>query len=111
MTEKEALQRMVDYLGEGIAVLATNKLVPELPTLEDIAGPYRSSVRHLGFGCFKGETPNGSFTFDGGGAMYRVTKDDGSYAWSWSTVSASPAVYADLGIDLDKIKEELAAIA
>jgi len=54
------------------------------------------SVKHLGFGYFEGETPNGKFTFEAGGAMHSYNFEDKS----WLS-------YSKLCVDNDKVLKDL----
>ena len=67
--DRQHLEKMLDLVTRGRAVLTAAEIHPDIPTTTDV-GPRRrlntpEPVRHLGYGLFKA----GDFAFDGGGAM------------------------------------------
>lgn len=111
VSKSEIYQMILDEtVGRGHGVLTGPKIHPDIPDLADAARwPYHSSVEHLGFGFFKGETPSGEFHFDGGGAMRRATDDEGNYV-SWTPLVANSAVLSDLGYDLGAVERALVGL-
>jgi len=97
----EALEVLMKAVMRGTKILTAGEIHDDIPTIHSIGGKYRRSVKHLGFGCFEGETPHGKFTFDGGGAMTR------SHGTAWTYLSADDAVTRDLGYDIRKVKKAL----
>ena len=107
-------EKMLSYLEEGQAVVVASDS-HGLPTLHNFykqdpekTEQYRKTIKHLGFGYFKGHTENGEFEFCGGGAMNYARAEDGTYL-SWTTVNGSPEVLADLDYDIEKAKEVIRA--
>jgi len=110
---REAWEKMLSFLEEGRAVVVAQD-DQGLPTLHNFyrqnpekAQQYWETIKHLGFGCFKGYTEHGEFQFCGGGAMHHV--QTGSRYLSWSPVDGSPEVIADLDYDIEKAKETIKA--
>ena len=111
---REAWETMLSYLEEGRAVVVASDS-HGLPTLHNFykqdpekVEQYRSTIKHQGFGYFYGETENGKFEFNGGGAMMYAKAEDGTYL-SWSPVDCSPEVLKDLDYDMEKVKEIIRA--
>lgn len=105
---REQWEAMLSLLEEGRAVVVASDSYG-LPTLhnfykQDPEKRYFPTIRHLGFGHFKGETESGEFGFCGGGAMSFARAGDGTYL-SWSEVTGTPEVLADLDFDLEAEKE------
>lgn len=107
----EIYQLILDEtVRKGHGVLTGPKIHLDIPTLgESHSWPFHSSVVHLGFGFFKGETPSGEYHFDGGGAMRSATDDEGNYV-SWTPLVATSAVLSDLGYDLGRVERALAEL-
>jgi len=59
-------------------------------------GRYYETVKHLGFGCFKGNTENGAFYFDAGGAMNTYYFSDKSFI-----------SYSKITVDNDSVTKDL----
>ena len=107
MNKQMAYRKLLDVVKENRAIVTASKIHEDIPTIHDIAGEYHSSVRHLGFGLFRGETPDGSFTFDAGRAMRTMYDEEGKYILSWTPLSASPEVLAELGYNMDAVRVAL----
>jgi len=107
---KSEWKTMLSELESGNPIIVAgddwNKKIPELNGF--VPQKYRSSIKHLGYGYFIGETEHGSFKFDGGGAMKHVS-DDGQTI-SWSILQAPPEVLNDLGYKLPEVKKVVASI-
>jgi len=112
---RQAWETMRLLLEKGQAVLVASDK-QGLPTIHDFyrrdpekSEGYRKSIKHLGFGLFKGTTENGEFFFDGGGAMRHVSVgryDEEGYEWlSWCPLSAEPEVLRDLDYDVEAGKQ------
>jgi len=97
----KALQLLLKYIKKGKPILTAQDIHKDVPTIHNFAGRYRSSVEHLGYGLFKGQTNNGEFDFDAGGAMNR----DGGI--SWTTLRADNRVLRDLHYDMRKVRSAL----
>lgn len=95
--KKTTCDRLLDVLRSGSPVLTGGDQIEGVPSIQGFPGKYHPSVRHLGYGCFRGTTEHGEFSFDGGSSMYR--EDD----LSWTKLSASDEVLADLGYDIPKV--------
>ena len=94
---------LLEYVAKkGVPVLTAQDVHKDIPTIHGFAGKYRSSVQHMGFGCFVGKTEHGEFTFDGGGAM----NHDGGISWTVLTVD-DEHVLRDLGYDMRKVQRAL----
>ena len=107
---REQWEAMLSLLEGGRAVVVASDSYG-LPTLHNFykqdpekTERYRQTIKHLGFGHFKGETESGEFGFCGGGAMSFARAEDGTYL-SWSEVTGTPEVLADLDFDLEEEKE------
>ncbi len=107
---REQWEAMLSLLEEGRPVVVASDSYG-LPTLHSFykqdpekTERYRQTIKHLGFGHFRGETENGQFGFCGGGAMSFARDPDGDYI-SWSEVTGTPEVLADLDFDLEEEKE------
>jgi len=96
-----AYKKLLQKVTSGTPILTAGEIHDDIPTIHTFAKKYHSSVKHLGYGMFRGETPNGQFTFDAGGAMNR----DGDI--SWTTLDADKNVLRDLGYNMSKVKKAL----
>jgi len=110
---KQAWEAMLELLEKKQAVLVASDM-HGLPTIHDFhrrdpEKAYHKSIKHCGFGLFRGTTENGEFFFDGGGAMRlaRAGKPgEEGYEWlSWCPLSAEPEVLEDLGYDVEAVKQ------
>jgi len=112
---RQAWEAMLSLLEKEQAVLVASDM-HGLPTIHDFyrhdperSDGYHKSIKHCGFGLFKGRTENGEFFFDGGGAMRHAkagTLDEEGYEWlSWCPLSAEPEVLEDLGYDVEAVKQ------
>lgn len=99
---KQVYETLLKFVTDKAPVLTSVKLHEDIPTIHEIGGEYRSSVNHIGFGCFVGKTPSGEFTFDGGGAMAKVEASDGKVI-GYTALSGTKRVLEDLNYDIDKV--------
>ena len=99
--DSEALNKLLEKVSEGQAVLTAREIHKDIPTIHNVSGKYHDSVDHLGYGLFKGNTESGEFTFDGGSAMNRTGEI------SWTILKADKDVLKDLKYDLKKVKKAL----
>lgn len=98
----DALEVLLKELKRGNAVLTAQKIHDDIPTIHEVGKPkYWSTVKHLGMGMFRGETGNGTFDFDGGGAMNRAGN------LSWTRLNAERDVLRDLKYNTGKVKKAL----
>jgi len=96
MDKREAFEKMLEILEQGDGVLTAPAIHPDIPTIDDVGNNTGrrirtlTEVRHCGFGLFMAETPHGSISFDGGGAMSRCeefsftplrVREPGALAW------------------------------
>ncbi|GAH70390.1 unnamed protein product, partial [marine sediment metagenome] len=90
---RQAWEAMLSLLEKGLPVLVASD-EHGLPTIHNFcrrdperSDRYHKSIKHCGFGLFKGTTENGEFFFDGGGAMRHAkagTLGEEGYEWlSW----------------------------
>jgi len=93
---------LLEYVAKkGTPILTAQDIHRDIPTTHNFDKKYHSSLKHLGFGFFSGNTEHGEFTFDGGGAM----NHDGGI--SWTTLRADDNVLRDLGYDMHKVERAL----
>ena len=110
---RQAWETMRSLLEKGLPVLVASD-EHGLPTIHnfhrrDPKKAYHKSIKHCGFGLFRGRTENGEFFFDGGGAM-RLAKagkpGEEGYEWlSWCPLEAETEVLKDLGYDVEAVKQ------
>lgn len=110
---RQAWETMLTFLGQGKAVLVASDSYG-LPTIHDFhrcdpEKTYHKSIKHLGYGLFRGRTENGEFFFDGGGAMRHADAgkpgEEGYERLSWCPLEAEAGVLKDLGYDVDAVKQ------
>ena len=107
MNRQEAYNQMMATLLDGRGVLTAGEIHPGILVIHDVGNHDGSrlktsgEVRHQGFGYFAAETENGSVDFCGGGALSRVTEEDGDHAFSWCRFTGN---IADTGYDFDAAK-------
>ena len=112
---RKAWEAILSLLERGQAVLVANDSYG-LPTIHDFyrrdpqrSDGYYKSIKHCGFGFFKGRTENGEFSFDGGGAMQHVSAgsygEEGYESLSWCPLRASAEVLRDLEYDLEAVRQ------
>ena len=100
----KAYEQLLKEVENGRAILLASSPDRDIPTIHDFAGKYRNSVEHCGYGMFRGETENGSFDFDGGGAMKRIGQI------SWTYLNAEKNVLSDLDYNFHKVATALKAL-
>jgi len=108
--KKAVLKSLILRLERGqplIIVGLDDKRIPNLHNF--IPERYRDSVKHCGFGLFKGKTEHGDFHFLAGGAMIHYNFNDGSWL-SWSPIDTTDEVIADLGYDFNRVIKALKQI-
>lgn len=112
---RQAWEEMLARLEKGEGVLVASDRFG-LPTIHDFyrrdpekSDGYWKSIKHCGFGFFRGRTESGEFSFDGGGAMEHVTAgnygEEGYVSLSWSPLRAEPEVLQDLDYDIEAVKQ------
>ena len=92
MQRKEALEKMNRFMEENPSsgVLTAGTIHDDIPTINSISTREGATLRctrevvHIGYGCFRGGVPSGQFTFDGGGAMYKVRTEADKYDFSYT---------------------------
>jgi hypothetical protein len=109
----EALKEILQGLKNGepfIIIGLKDKQVNQMVALHskrlgtDYGGRYYSSIRHLGWGFFEAKTPNGTFSFDGGGAMLRAGDVEKKTFISWSPLRIeNKFVLDDLDYPFDEV--------
>jgi hypothetical protein len=113
MIVQEAYQRMLELLDQGLGVLTGGEIHPDIPTIQDISHrdgvrlQCLKEVRHIVLGLFKGETASGEFSFDGGGAMRRVTDDEDNYLFAFTPLHAERVVLEELGYDAEAVRQAI----
>ena len=111
---RQAWEAMLELLEKGQGVLVASDSYG-LPTIHNFyrhdpetAEAHYKTIKHWGFGVFKGKTENGEFGFDGGGAMKHVTAgsygEEGYVSLSWCPLWADAEVLRDLGYDVEAVK-------
>ena len=112
---RQAWEAMLSLLEDGQGVLVASDSYG-LPTIHDFyrrdpekSEAYYKSIKHCGFGVFRGRTENGGFGFDGGGAMKHVTAgsygEEGYESLSWCPLWAEVEVLRDLDYDVEAVKQ------
>lgn len=100
--KKQVYLKLLRYVEEGDAILTAGEIHEAIPTIHNFyPQKYYTSIKHLGFGFFEGETEQGKFSFDAGGAMHRNGRI------SWTLLRAKENVLKDLGYDSEKVKNAL----
>ena len=108
-----ALTHLLEMMNNNQFILTAQELHKDIPTIHNFAGKYHSSVNHLGYGYFTGNTEHGKFDFTGGGTMGRrdIYKDGNVVgSISFSPLIANDEVLVDLGYDSKKVKSALAEL-
>lgn len=110
MNKQEAYEYMLKVLDGGNGVLTAGEIHPDIPLIHDVGqreGQRLQSatpVKHCGWGLFTATTTSGGLSFDGGGAMYRATDEDGKHAFSWTVLRAYAQVQQELGYDAAAVR-------
>jgi len=112
----EVLKKLLKQIQEGkplIIVGLNNKTLGDIISLNShhlgigVNGRFWKSVRHLGFGVFKGKTENGEFGFCGGGAMaHRRFKDKSYISFSYIDTD-NKEVLKDLNYPFNEVEQAL----
>ncbi len=99
---KMGWEEILESLEGGKAVLLAGSGISGIPGIHNFYPKrYYPSIEHCGFGFFEGQTENGKFTFDGGGAMRYAQAGEGEDReyLSWTPLRAEGTVLKDLGYD------------
>lgn len=106
-TRKEVLEYLLKNIQDGTPFIIIGLRSEELSKKVSIAGVVGSyEAEHKGDGFFAGETKNGEFSFDGGGAMVSPKLPKGDEL-TYSTVRASPEVIKELGYPFKEVEGAL----
>ena len=104
-------QVLLDYVNSGTAILTAGKIHDNIPTIHDIGHNLpidsNSEVRHVGFGFFEAKVNDDCITFDGGGAMNRLTDNDRNNILSWCILGANSGQLESMGYNLESVKSAL----
>ena len=104
-------QVLLDKVNSGTAILTAGRIHDNIPTIHDIGHNLpidsNSEVRHVGFGFFEAKVNDDYITFDGGGAMYRLTDNDGNNILSWCVLDANSGQLESMGYNLESVKSAL----
>lgn len=106
-TRKYVLESLLDGLNKGypfVILGLKDEGIPVKATAQTFGkGKYWSSVDHVGYGVFNGETEHGRFSFCGGSALTKpVLPDDDYLAYSPITFE-NEAVLADLEYPFEQV--------
>jgi len=115
-TKLEVLRNLLELIQEREALIIiglNNKELENKISLHSqhlgigVNGRFWKSIKHLGYGVFRGETPNGKFGFCGGGAMsHRHFKDKSYISYSRLTTDNNE-VLKDLNYPFAEVEQGL----
>lgn len=105
----EHLLERVKEAGYPVGITSSAGDFETIPVFQDVRYP-GSVVEHLGFGYFRMKTPKGDISFDGGGAMYRISDEDGKWVASWTFFRGDKDELKQCGLDVEAQLAELEKI-
>jgi len=109
MEKKQVLEHLLSLIKRRKAVLIIGLEHKDIPTLHNFIPneAIHKTVKHCGFGVFIGRTPNGEFSFCGGGAMTHYSFGEGDWL-SYTVLDVeNEKVLQDLGYDFERVRKAL----
>jgi len=109
-TKREVLEYLLNkYIKQKKPILIVGLENKNIPNIHNFyPGKYYETIKHCGFGLFKGKTPNGAFYFNAGGAMIHF-----SFGNSWLSFTPlsveNEKVLQDLNYDFERVEKALIA--